>query len=273
VTGGGEPTPRAFAHAHGDLARQRDLLRRAVDVSISASPFARLNVHDAVTPKVSTPAVIIVGAGGHGRVVLDIVRAMHREVVGFLDDECKEREVNGTIVLGGCDKLASPTFVKNHDVVVAIGDNRTRRHFAEQVLRNCGRLVLAVHPACVVSATAEIGEGTVVVPGVVINANARIGRFCIVNTGATIGHDVVLEDGAQIAPGVNLGGGASCGEDSFIGIGAAVAPGVRIGAGAVLGAGATAVRDIDPGAIAFGTPAKARGRPTGQQPLARSPRA
>ena len=206
------------------------------------------------------PPVVIVGAGGHGRVVLDILRAMRRHVAGFLDDgRPPSGLVNGAPVLdGGSAPLASREFLARHDVIVAIGDNAARRRLAETVLGNGGTLATAVHPACVVSPTAAVGEGTVIVPGAVVNANARIGRFCIVNTGATIGHDVVLEDGAQVAPGANMGGGSRCGADAFVAIGAVVVPKVRIGAGAVLGAGATAVRDIPPGAVALGTPARWR---------------
>jgi sugar O-acyltransferase (sialic acid O-acetyltransferase NeuD family) len=200
--------------------------------------------------------IVIVGAGGHGRVVLDILRAMRREIAGFLDDDRQKCVVNGALVLGSTDQLFCPAFLESHDVLVAIGDNSQRRRFAEHVLRNGGRLAQAVHPGCIISPTAVLGDGTVIVPGAVINANACIGRFCIVNTGATIGHDVVLEDGAQVGPGVNMGGSCWCGEDAFIGIGAAAGPNVRIGAGAVLGAGATALRDVPAGSKAFGTPAR-----------------
>ena len=203
---------------------------------------------------------VIVGAGGHGRVVLDILRAMRRRVAGFLD-EGRDRDsglVNGAPMLGGSALLASREFLARHDVLVAIGDNAARRRLVETVLSNEGTLATAIHPACVISPTAAIGEGTVIVPGAVVNANARIGRFCIVNTGATIGHDVVLEDGAQVAPGANMGGGSYCEADAFVAIGAVVAPKVRIGAGATLGAGATAVRDIPPRVVALGTPARWR---------------
>lgn len=200
--------------------------------------------------------VVIVGAGGHGRVALDILRAMRKAIAGFLDDEQPEPVINGAFLLGRSDTLFSPRFLASHEVLVAIGDNARRRALATRVLGNGGRLARAIHPSCVISPSAVIGAGTVVVAGAVINANARVGRFCIVNTAATIGHDVVLEDGAQVAPGCNLGGGASCGQDAFVGIGAAVVPGVRVGAGAVLGAGATALRDVPAGAVAFGTPAR-----------------
>src|SRR5688500_13405534 len=98
-------------------------------------------------------AVVIVGAGGHGRVVLDILRAMGQEVAGFLDDERKYL-VNDALVLGRCDQLSSPALLERYDVLVAIGDNAQRRRFAEQVRRNGGRLARAIHPGCIISTTA-----------------------------------------------------------------------------------------------------------------------
>jgi sugar O-acyltransferase (sialic acid O-acetyltransferase NeuD family) len=202
--------------------------------------------------------VAILGAGGHGRVVLDVLRAAGRKVTGFLDERGFPGGVNGVAMLGRPELVFDPRFLSDHDVIVAVGESAVRRRFSEAILDKGGVLATAVHPSCVVSPTAFIDVGTVVFPGAVINANASIGKFCIVNTGATIDHDVVLEDGTQAAPGVNMGGGSHCEVNVLVAIGAVVLPGVRIGAGAILAAGATAVSDIPPAVTAFGTPARWR---------------
>jgi sugar O-acyltransferase (sialic acid O-acetyltransferase NeuD family) len=199
--------------------------------------------------EVSVPApnrpLILIGSGGHGRVSLEVAQSMGRKVAGFIDKTKTARTiVNGSPVLGGDELLTDPHFLLSNDLFVAIGEQEVRRRYANMIMQNGGSLASLAHPSCIFSPSATIGSGTILMPGTIVNANTRIGKFCIVNTGSTIDHDCTLEDGVQICPGVNLAGTVSCGADAFIGSGAVVVPRVRIGTRAIVGAGAVVVRDV-----------------------------
>jgi acetyltransferase EpsM len=201
--------------------------------------------------------LVIVGAGGHGRVVLDTWRATGRDAAGFLDGgQPLGTPIHGVPVLGGNAKLDDSGFLAAHQFVVAIGNQRVRRELSLKILNNRGTLATVVHPSVIVSPTATIDLGTVVVAGVVINTDARIGRYCIVNTSATLDHDVVLADGVQICPGANLAGAVHCEALVFVGTGAVVVPGVRIGENSVVGAGTVVLRALPANVLAVGNPAR-----------------
>lgn len=205
--------------------------------------------------------VVIVGAGGHGHVMLDVLRQQPQaEVVGFLDDR---RELWGTTARGGCPVLGgvdftSPASEQAEAFVVAVGNNEVRaRLFAEGLAAGLTPWN-AVHPSLIMAASVELGEGAQVVAGVVINPFAVIGRNVILNTACSVDHDCRIGDHAFIAPGVHMGGEVTIEELAFIGIGASVLPGVRVGRGAVVGGGAMVVRDVPPNVTVVGVPARAR---------------
>lgn len=193
--------------------------------------------------------LVIVGAGGHGRVVSEMAG---RPIAGFIDN-ASVGKVNAIPVLGTDRLLSDQSFLSAHDFVVALGDQQDRRHYAKLL---SGRLATIIHPSAIVSPSAIIGEGSVLVAGSIINANANIGAFCILNTGCSIDHDCDLADGVQVCPGARLAGRIFCGEDAFIGTGAVVIPGVHIGARTVIGAGAVVVRDVASYLTAYGNPAR-----------------
>jgi sugar O-acyltransferase (sialic acid O-acetyltransferase NeuD family) len=203
--------------------------------------------------------LIIWGAGGHGKVVLDIARAtgLYREII-FVDDSCAAS--------GGCffDCELLPVSegfealkARGHSCfVVAIGNNRDReRCFQEGIDRGLGPATL-IHPTTVVSTSARIGDGTVVMPHVVVNAGAMIGRNCILNTGLIVEHDCHIGNHVHLGPGVVLGGGVTVEAYSLLGIGTIALPGTTIGAGAVVGAGAVILDSVPAGATSVGVPAK-----------------
>jgi len=181
--------------------------------------------------------LVIVGAGGHGRVVLDAALASGLQVAGFVADPV-QGPVNGIAFLGPTAMLDE--LHDTHRFIVAIGDQQARRELS---LRLAGRLQSVIHPTAWVSRTARIGQGTAVIGGVIVNANADVGDFCILNTACSVDHDC-RPDGVQLCPGARLAGNVSCREDAFIGTGAVVIPGVHIGVRATVGAGAVIVRDI-----------------------------
>ena len=203
-----------------------------------------------------TRPIVIIGTG-EGRCVLETCRDLGEAVGGFLDTRRPAGEVvNDCPVLGGDALLDDPAFLAAHRFIVSVGDCAIRRRYAARIKAGGGRLASAIHPSCIVSPYAEIGEGCVLIGKSVINPNARLGANVIVDWDCTIGHDCVLEDAVFLAPGCHLGGRVHCGEEAFIGLGVNIVPDARIGARATVGAGATIVRDIPADTVAVGNPAR-----------------
>ena len=197
---------------------------------------------------------LVLGASGHGKVVLATLLDLGEPVAAVLDDDPAR---------AGADLLGVPVRgpiasypAGEAPAVLGIGANRDRQRLA-------GALPFAwaavVHRAAWVHPSARLGPGAFVAAGAVIQPDAVIGAHAIVNTGATVDHDCVVGDYAHVAPGAHLAGDVTVGEGALVGIGAAVAPGVGVGDWAVLGAGAAAVRDVAAGATAVGVPARPAG--------------
>lgn len=189
--------------------------------------------------------MILYGASGHGKVIKEIIEACGGTVEAFVDDNPAISELAGLPVrhsVAGADK-----------VIVSIGVNRTRKMIAQRL--NC-EFGTAIHPSAVVSPSAKIGEGSVMMAGAVINAGAVIGKHCIINTGATVDHDVVLGDYVHVAPGVNISGATHIGEGTWIGVGSCVIQCLNIGSWCMIGAGSVVVNDIPDSVVAFGNPCR-----------------
>lgn len=201
----------------------------------------------------NTQALYIFGASGHGKVVAEIV-SKHQDMAlkGFLDDDQSKWQsvFCGVPVIGGVEE--APEL----NMVIAIGDNGARLALAK-ILKAAGALFQSlIDPSAVLALTTEIGEGSQIMPGVVVNPDARIGQHVILNTASVIEHDVVIDDAAHIAPNATLCGGASVGEAALVGAGSTILPNVTIGAGAIIGAGSVVLKDVPPGARVAGNPAK-----------------
>lgn len=214
-------------------------------------------------------AVIVIGAGGHGRVILDILRQNRSNVLGFLDaSKSVGYEIDDAKVIGKDSDINR--FVDEASFVVGIGDNWTRSQIVKKLKETNPNIqfVSALHPRAIISPSVTIGVGTVVMAGAVINPGTHIGSHCIVNTSASIDHDCEIADFAAIQPGAVLGGNIKVGENSVISLGAKVIHGRSIGAHSVIGAGSTVLDDIPPFAVAYGTPATVvRNRQTGDRYL------
>ncbi len=161
--------------------------------------------------------LLILGAGGHGKVVLDIAEAIGcYETIDFLDDgKSIGEEVLGHQIVGGMDSCTQYSQ-QYTDAIVALGDNKSRLERTKQLLTLGYHLPVLIHPSSSVSDYATIGEGTVIMPMAVVNADACIGVGCIINTGAIIEHDCVVGDGSHITYGAVLSGGAKVGNEVFI---------------------------------------------------------
>lgn len=204
--------------------------------------------------------LVVLGGGGHGKVVADAA-ALQRawSTIAFVDDRRAPGDrVEAWPVVGRFADVPALLSGDDTDVVVALGDNRMRVEWMRRLLAVQARLATVVHPTAIVSPCASIGAGTVLAAAAVVNPGARVGRAVIVNTGATVDHDCDVRDGVHLSPGVHLGGGVLVDEGAWVGIGASVRHGMRIGAGAMVGAGAAVVADVAPGTTVVGVPARPR---------------
>ena len=178
-------------------------------------------------------SVILIGGGGHSKVVIDCIQASGGQAVGILDDGIAVgTSVLGVPVLG---KIEDYTKYLQHQFLIAIGNNSIRRRISQQLQV---KWYTAIHPSAVVSPHARIGVGTVVMPRAVINAGAIIGSHCIVNTGVIVEHDNRIADYVHLSPAASLGGTVSVGEETHIGIGATVRNNIVICGNCTIGAGA-----------------------------------
>lgn len=204
--------------------------------------------------------VIVIGAGGHAKVVLDALLAAGIEVLGLVDADPMRQ--NGTVlgvpVIGGDARLADfgPARIR---LAVGIGGGEipaARRDIFERYRSQGYGFVTAVHPAAVAGREVSLGEGAQVLAGAVINPGTVIGENAIVNTRAVVEHDCRVGAHVHVAPGAILAGGVEVGEEALIGAGAVVAPGRRVGRRCIVGAGAVLVRDLAAGLTAGGVPAR-----------------
>lgn len=203
--------------------------------------------------------IVIIGAGGHGRVVLDILHAAgEHHVVGFLDANATlhGRRVDGVAVLGDHHLLNELKTKGVSGAVVAIGDNGVRRAYSTIVETAGLELASAVHPSAQIARTARLGRNAVVAAGAVVCAHVQIGDSVILNTGCIIDHESMIGTAVHICPGVRLAGHVTVESGAFVGIGATVIQGVRIGFDAVVGAGAVVIRDVHPMSTVVGVPAR-----------------
>jgi sugar O-acyltransferase (sialic acid O-acetyltransferase NeuD family) len=202
--------------------------------------------------------VFLYGAGGHARVVIDILEQTGIQVRVVIDDN---KELDGRTILGYPIRHTVNVFDSllgegiQHGIV-AIGDNRIRQRQAASLIANGFTLITAIHPSAVISQHASVGNGTVVMANAVINPGCKIGDNVIINTGSVIDHDGIIEDAVHIAPGVSISGTVKIGERAMIGTGTSIINNVEIGSDAIIGAGAAVISDIPKQVKAVGVPAK-----------------
>jgi len=205
------------------------------------------------------PHCLVLGGGGHAKVVIDALKRMDiaGEIAVLVDDaDPAAKDDPGAPVIGGDSFLDIAVDKGFSHFVAAIGDNAVRAAVFKKGVA-AGLTPLGVlHPDSMVSDTARLGEGCMVLAGAVINAGAIIGDNVIVNSNAVIEHDCKVADHVHVAPRACLLGGVGVGEAAHIGAGAVVREGLNVGAGAMIGAGAAVVEDIAAGVTAVGVPAK-----------------
>lgn len=200
--------------------------------------------------------IVIFGASGHAKVVIDAIeRAQQHHIAAVMDIDVGEDAQFCGYPLRDESSLSDGQF---HHGIVAIGDNWTRLKVVSKVAQLIPgfEFVTAIHPSAVIAKSVVMEPGVVVMAGAVINSDTKIGEHVIVNTSASIDHDCVIEAGASINPGATLGGSVVVGQYSAIGLGASVIHGRAVGEHAVIGAGSTVVRDLPDCSLCIGSPAE-----------------
>ena len=210
--------------------------------------------------------LVIIGAGGHGREVLDIVEAVaaagHREheFVGFAADTAPDEEL---LRRRNADHLGPVAWVLDNDVayVIGIGDGAARRRVADLCDAAGRRAATLVHPLASVGSDVEMADGCVLAAGARVTTNVRLGRHCHLNVNSSVSHDCRLDDFVTISPGAVLCGTVSVGAGVYVGANACILPGVTIGEGTMIGAGACVTRDVGAERTVGGVPARDLRRP------------
>ena len=198
--------------------------------------------------------LIIIGAGGHGRVIADIAQKLGvYNTIAFLDDG-EVKESMGLPIIGKTTDIEK--YVKTADVFVAIGNSQVRGDFIERLLSLGTNIPTLIHPSAVIGACVDIGVGTAVMAGAVINPCSKLGKGVILNTCSSIDHDCIIGDYCHIAVGVHVAGTVNLGEKVWLGAGATIRNNVSICADCIIGAGAVVVKDITESGTYIGVPAK-----------------
>lgn len=197
--------------------------------------------------------LLIIGASGHGKVVADIALKMNRwQSIVFLDDNKGIQTLMGLAVIGSSDDVV--THIDEYEVFVAIGNNTTRQRIHEMLEQFGASIPVLIHPNAVIGSQVDIGIGTAVMAGAIINCSTKIGKGCIINTGSTIDHDNFIEDFVHISPGSHLAGTVKVGKGTWLGIGSVVSNNINIVSKCKIGAGAVVVKDISESGTYVGVP-------------------
>ena len=194
----------------------------------------------------------IIGFGGHSKVVIDVAEQNRFAQMSIYDDNIEKNHLkyrHYTVY------APTPTDLEG-DAIISIGSNRIRKRISGDYPRLKWKSL--IHPSAYIAPDVKIGEGTVVMAGVIIQPGTVIGNHCIINTGALIDHDCIIGDYSHLAPGVSLAGTVTIGEGTLIGIGSCVVPNVCIGKWVIIGAGSVVIADIPNEVTAFGNPCRSK---------------
>jgi UDP-perosamine 4-acetyltransferase len=216
----------------------------------------RLQSTGAGPPVDDAQPVVVVGAGGHAKVVIELIVASAKYRIVGLVDNGRSGATRGIPVIGTDDDLPRLRQSGIERAFVALGDNRRRLKIGRQLQKLGFEIINAISPSAVISPSARLGTGIAIMSAAVVNADCCIEDFAIINTGVIIDHDGQIGEASHIAPGCALAGTIKVGRLAFLGTGTSVIPGISIGEEAVVGAGACLISDVPPRMLAVGVPAR-----------------
>ncbi len=204
--------------------------------------------------------VVIIGAGGHAKVIADIIEKSGDIIYGFLDDNLPTNTIVANNkkwkVIGKSDmRFSLASMHKNLSFIIAIGNNYVRKMISQKDSKDI-KYYTAIHPSANIGANTSIGEGSVVMANVCINSSAKVGKHCILNTASVIEHDNVIGDFVHISPNATLCGTVTVGDLTHIGAGATIKNNITISDNSIIGAGAVVVKNIQEDGTYIGVPAK-----------------
>jgi acetyltransferase EpsM len=196
----------------------------------------------------STSKLSLIGSGGHASVLIEMMKLLRLEIGNLYDDNCSIKSCKNIEVVSPID------FKIRENAIIAVGDNLVRKKLSiESSNKNWCKLV---HPSAIISMDVNVGQGTVIMAGCVIQTGVIIGEHSIINTGACIDHDCEIGSFAHISPNVSIAGGVCIGEGTHIGIGACVIPGITLGKWVTIGAGAVVIKPVPDYAVVVGNPGR-----------------
>ncbi|GKX30820.1 acetyltransferase [Vallitalea longa] len=200
--------------------------------------------------------IVVFGAGGHSKVIIDIIeREGKYSIIGLIDNYNRAESHFGYHIL--TDEIE--VIMNNvYGGIIAIGDNWSRHVITDEIksINPNFRFVSCISPNSCIAREVEIGEGSAIMAGAVINSSTRIGKHCIINSNSSIDHDNIIGDFVSIAPNVTTGGNVIVGDHTAVGLGTNVIHRINIGCNTVIGAGSTVIRDIGSYVVAYGIPCK-----------------
>lgn len=201
--------------------------------------------------------LVLIGRGGHSKVVEEMAKQQNIDVIGYLDDKYPFFDVENNLYIGPLHEVSKLVdIVEEVRFIIAIGNNQVRRNIYEKMNLPNNRFLTLIHSTATVSHSAQIGVGSVVMANSVIQPNAKVGNHTIINTSSIIEHDNEISSFVHISPNATLTGTVSIGEGSLIGAGASIIPNIHIGEWSIVGAGSTVIKDLPSYCTAVGVPAK-----------------
>lgn len=203
-----------------------------------------------------TASIVVVGAGGHAKVCIELLRSMNQEVAYCVAGINSPSTCLDIRVLKGDENMRRLREEGYSTAFIAVGANQLRTQLASVAVQLGYQLVNAISPHAVISRSAQLGGGVAIMAGAVINAEVKIDDLAIINTGATIDHDCSIGRAVHIAPQCGLAGNVSVGSKSFLGVGCSVIPGITIGDDVTVGAGAVVIDNVQSGTTIVGNPAR-----------------
>ena len=205
--------------------------------------------------------IIILGAGGHSKVLIETILACNKNYeIALLDDKFSEKNHSKVLdypIIGELKKIFDGCFKKKYNkAIVAIGDSKLRMKWFKNLIDYGYEVPSFIHPTCYLSQSSSIGRGTVIFARAVVQSNVKFGDGVIINSGSIVEHDGDIGFGTHICPGVTIAGNVKIGNSSWIGIGSTLKENLVIGSNVMVGAGSVVIENVSNNSIVFGVPAK-----------------